>query len=108
MIITKGMEMLNEVPELMGTTKKNILIQIIERVASGKDGILGTEDDRISEEYMNMLRIILENNIIDGLIDVVIDASKGKFNIGKAANLAQNVSTSLFPTCFDACFKKKA
>jgi hypothetical protein len=106
MIITKGMELLNEVPELMGTTKKTILIQIIERIASGRDGIIGTDDDIISKEYVDMLTVMLENNIIEGIIDVVADATKGKFNIGKAATLAQNVSTSVYPKCLQMLFKK--
>lgn len=102
-IITKGMELLNEVPELMGTTKKMILIQVIERIASGKDGIMGTDDDLLSKEYINVLRSILEHNIIEGIIDVVVDAAKGKFNIGKAVSLAENV----YPKCLDVFFKSK-
>lgn len=100
LIITKGMELLSDVPQLMGTTKKTILIQIIERIASGKDGIIGTDDDILSKEYVDKLRLLLENNIIDGIIDIVVDAAKGKFNIGKAATLAQNT----YPTCLKMFF----
>ena len=106
-IIAKGMELLNDIPELMGTTKKVILVLIIERIASGKDGIIGTEDDILSIEYVNVLRSLLENNIIDGIIDIVCDASNGKFNIGKAATIVQNVSTSIYPKCFEDFFKPK-
>jgi hypothetical protein len=106
-IIAKGMELLNEVPQLMGTTKKHILIQVIERIASGKDGIAGTDDDLLSKEYIDVLRSILEHHIIEGIIDVVADAANGKFHIGKAAHLAENVATSVYPKCFDVFFKPK-
>lgn len=103
MLITKGMELLTEVPELMGTTKKTILIQVIERIASGKDGLINTDDDLISKDYLDILRSILDNNIIEGIIDVISDASKGKFNIGKAATVIENASHL---KCFESCFSK--
>jgi hypothetical protein len=105
-VITKGMELLNDVPELMGTSKKQILVQIIERIASGQDGIIGTDDDLISKEYVDVLRSLLEHNVISGIIDVVADAAKGKFNIGKAATLAQNVGNSAIPKCLQSFFTK--
>jgi hypothetical protein len=104
MIITKGMELLNDVPELMGTTKKTILIQVIERIASGRDGIIGTDDDLISKEYLDVIRSIVELNILGGIIDVIADAAKGKFHIGKAAAVVENVSSM---KCLDAFFKPK-
>lgn len=102
-LIAKGMELLNDIPELIGTTKKNILIEIIQRIASGRDGIIGTDDDIISKEYVDMIRSVLELNIVDGLIDVIADASNGKFNIGKAVTLVENVS---YMKCFENCFSK--
>lgn len=102
-LIAKGMELLNDIPELIGTTKKNILIEIIQRIASGRDGIIGTDDDIISKEYVDMIRSVLELNIVDGLIDVIADASNGKFNIGKAVTLVENVS---YMKCFEKCFSK--
>lgn len=106
-IVTKGMELINDVPELLGTSKKNILIQVIERIAAGKDNVLGTDDDLLSKETVEIFRLILDNHIIEGIIDVVVDASKGKFHIGKAAALAQNVgSSTVIPKCFEKCFPK--
>lgn len=104
-IVTKGMELINDVPELLGATKKNILIKVIERIAAGKDNVLGTEDDLLSKDTIEIFHLIVDNHIIDGIIDVVVDASKGKFHIGKAAALAQTVaSSSVVPKCFEKCF----
>ena len=103
LIIAKGMEILNEVPELMGTTKKQILIEAIERIASGKDGILGTDDDVLSVAHLGMIKILIDNNLIGGLIDVIADASKGKFNIAKVGTAA----ATCVPQCFQLFFAKK-
>ncbi len=106
-IITKGMELLSDVPELMGTTKKEILIKAIERIAHGKDGIVGTDDDLISQEQMNILKIMIDNNIVEGIINVIYDASRGKFNIGNALTLANNAGTTCIPKCVEMLFKSK-
>jgi hypothetical protein len=106
-IITKGMEILEDIPELMGTTKKEILIKAIERIANGKDGISGTEDDLITQEQMNILKIMIDNNIVEGLINVIYDAARGKFNISKAIVLANNAGTTCIPKCIEMIFRSK-
>lgn len=106
-VISKGMEVLNRVPELTGGTKKRILVSAIERIAHGRDGIAGTDDDLLPVEYVQMLKVIIENNIVDGIIDIISDASKGRFDISKAADFAKTAGSTCVPECFQIIFAKK-
>jgi len=63
--------------------KKNLVLSIIERISKGLDGIEGTSDDIISEETMNTIRVLLQNNLIEGIINGLIKVSKQVFNFNK-------------------------
>jgi hypothetical protein len=63
--------------------KKNIVLSIIERISKGLDGIEGTSDDIISQETMNTIRVLLQNNLIEGIINGLIKVSKQLFNFNK-------------------------
>jgi hypothetical protein len=106
-VVSKGMEVLNRVPELTGGAKKRILVSAIERIAHGRDGIPGTDDDMLPVEYVQILKVIIENNIVDGLIDIISDASKGRFDIIKATDFAKAAGSTCVPECFRIIFAKK-
>lgn len=106
-VISKGMEVLNRVPELTGSTKKLILISAIELIAHGRDGIPSTDDDLLPVEYVQMLKVIIDNNIVDGIIDIISDASKGRFDIIKATDFAKSAGSTCIPECFRIIFAKK-
>lgn len=63
--------------------KKNLVLSIIERISKGLDGIEGTSDDIISQETMNTIRVLLQNNLIEGIINGLIKVSKQVFNFNK-------------------------
>lgn len=63
--------------------KKNLVLSIIERISKGLDGIEGTSDDIISQETMNTIRVLLQNNLIEGIINGLIKVSKQLFNFNK-------------------------
>lgn len=98
-IISKGMELLAALPEIMGVTKKELLIKALDHLVSGKDGIVGTDDDIITEEYVRILRMMIDNNIVDEIITVIKDASKGKYNLQSAITH----SASCIPHCVEGC-----
>jgi hypothetical protein len=63
--------------------KKNLVLSIIERISKGLDGIEGTSDDIISQETMNTIRVLLQNNLIEEIINGLIKVSKQLFNFNK-------------------------
>jgi len=63
--------------------KKEIVVAVLERISKGFDGIDGTSDDLISQNTIKMIKSILDNALIDGIIDTIIKASKQIFNINK-------------------------
>ena len=63
--------------------KKIILIEVLERISKGTDGISGTEDDLISKNTVDVIKKILENRLVEGIINTIVRASKGLININK-------------------------
>ena len=55
--------------------RENLVLSIIERISKGLDGIEGTSDDIISQETMNTIRVLLQNNLIEGIINGLIKVS---------------------------------
>jgi hypothetical protein len=86
-IIVKGMELIDAVPGLRGEKKKDLIVSLIKAVAGGKDRIQGTPDDLIPEKTVQQLELLLKENMIEDTIQVVIDATKGKFDINRANKL---------------------
>jgi hypothetical protein len=74
-IIKTGVNALNSKP-IDKHFKKEILKSIIERIAHGRDGIAGTEDDRLSPKTVVVLLTLIENDVIDYLIDGAVLAIK--------------------------------
>jgi hypothetical protein len=98
-IITKAMEILEKVKGLPGAEKKLYIMRAIETVAKGEDGIFGTADDLIPEKTVIMLKNMVEQNIIGDTIQLITDASKGKFDINQAKPLISSI-LNMFISCF--------
>lgn len=106
-IIAKGMELMETFPNMSGEQKQSLLMSVIEKVAAGSDGILGTADDILSKETVETLRLILEKNLLTDIAHLISDTAKGKFNINKAIQVAQTANTVCLPL-LSQCFKKKS
>lgn len=104
-IIAKGMEIMETFPNLSSSEKKTLLVKVIQKVAAGADGILGTDDDLLPKECMEMLKVILDNNLTDGIISIIADTAHGKFNINKAVDVAKSVAPVCLPL-LSKCFSK--
>lgn len=96
LIITRCMELLEHVKGLNGKEKKLYIVKAIEAVAKGDDGIFGTADDLLPERTIRALQTLVEQDIVSDTIQLVIDASKGKYDINKT----QKTITSILISCF--------
>lgn len=106
-IVTKGMELMETFPNMSGAQKKELLTKVIERVAAGKDGIVGTDDDIIPKECVEALKLMLEKQLLEGIVSVISDAARGKFNLNKAMVVTEDVKKICLPACF-ALFSRKS
>ena len=105
-IIAKGMELMETFPNMNGQQKQTLLMTVIEKIAAGSDGILGTSDDILSKETVEMLRLILEKNLLADITSLISDTARGKFNINKAVAIVQTSHAACFPF-LSQCFAKK-
>ena len=63
--------------------KKELVIAVLNKLAKGKDGVAGTDDDLISVEKINSIKLLLESSLVGDFIEVVVKATKGNININK-------------------------
>lgn len=105
-IIRKGMEIVDKYPSLTGDERKRLLINVLTRVAKGSDGVFGTDDDVLPEATVKQICILLEGNLVENVIDIIIDATKGNFDINKATVVVQQ--SCALVRVVSSCFKNKA
>lgn len=86
-IIVIAMEIIDKYENLDGSLKKSYIIMAIENIARGYDKMIGTEDDLISQENVLILKNLIEQNILSDFIDIVANATKGKFDINKSKSI---------------------
>jgi len=84
-LIVNGMEIIEKNKKLDGSIKKKYLIIAIGELAKGIDNISGTEDDIISLDNMIILKKLIDENLLEDMIDIIADVSKGLFDINKSS-----------------------
>jgi hypothetical protein len=84
-LIVNGMEIIEKNKKLDGSIKKKYLIIAIGELAKGIDNISGTEDDIISLENMIILKKLIDENLLEDMIDIIADVSKGLFDINQSS-----------------------
>jgi hypothetical protein len=77
--------------QMKGHARLLILKLALERFAAGKDGVSGTADDRISEHTLKKLRAVLENDVLEIIAGIAIEAVNGEFTLPRQ--------------CTSCCFK---
>lgn len=87
-LIAKGMEIMETFPNMNGSQKKQLLVKVVEKVAAGADGIAGTEDDIIPKSVVDALKTLLEKNLVEDIVQVMLSAAKGEFNLEKNKEVA--------------------
>lgn len=107
-IVTKGMELLNKYKDLKGAEKKTLLVKVLQDISAGSDGIIGTADDLLPQATVEAIKKILDGDLISDIVDVIVNAARGKFDMNRATEVATK-SVSVFKTIFVSvlkCIKK--
>lgn len=103
-VIAKGMEVLDKVQGLSGADKKVLLVSALRKIAAGKDGVAGTEDDVFPPEIVEGVRVILEKDLVSNLIDLIVSVTKGEYDINQIVHVAEDVA-DVGRTCWGGCQK---
>jgi hypothetical protein len=77
-IISLSMELINNL-KVPGGIKSDIVINILQIIVANKNGDF---TGKISTTVLNDIQLLLTNNLIQPTINVIFNASSGKFNIG--------------------------
>lgn len=77
-LLSVGIEAINKVAKTEpGGRKLKILKAAMIEVAKGKDGILGTEDDLIPKDLLDLLSVVLDTaGLFENLIDYLVRTAK--------------------------------
>lgn len=94
-VVAKCMEIVETFPQLKGENKKKLVMQVIERVIAGKDGVVGTADDVLAPGTVLALQTMLNTDMLSDTIQIIADITTGKFDINKVKKAAM---TSM-PSC---------
>lgn len=78
-LVVYSVKLINKVKEAENDKKSEILMNVFERIAKGKDGQFGTADDVIPEKVWNEVQILLKEGILYSMITVVDNIVNGKF-----------------------------
>lgn len=93
---------INEYDDLSIKEKKELLVSLLEDIASGKDGVLDTDDDVLPYSVVEGIRLLIDTNLIPSIIDLVCQSVHLK--TGKTVC---NVFVALVTSLFSCCFTRK-
>lgn len=82
-----------------GANKKQFVIELLKEVF--------LNNAEISSEHKLEVLHLVTNGVVSDSIDVIVDASKGKFDLNKVEKVVEEVAKSCFTVCFEKLFKKK-
>jgi hypothetical protein len=81
-IIVTAMEIIDKYENLNGSLKKSYIIMAIDNLTRDNNDI---ENNLISQENLIILKNLMQQNILSDLIDTIVNASKGNFDINKSS-----------------------
>lgn len=80
-LVKIAMQEVEKMKGMTGVEKQKMVIDIIEEVAKGEDGVIGTSDDLIPKYIMDGVKALLDYNLVPSVVNVIIDASNGKLDV---------------------------
>ena len=95
-IIKAVMEIVEATP-IKGTEQKTFALKILREII----------DEKVIEEEEVMLLVLIDNGTVGNLIDLVVDASKGKLNVNAIAETTAGCLLGCLPYCMTKTKKKK-
>ena len=86
--------------ELSGQEKKDLAIRVMLFLVDSCD---------IDDDKKNLLRHLVEDGLLDITIDIIVDASKGTFEINRKTRIkGMKLLTKLFKSLFESCKRKNS
>ena len=79
-LIVNGMEIVEKYKKISGPMKKKYFMIAIRELANGNDDI-------ISLENVIIINKLLQEKLLENMVDMIIDISKGLFDINKSSKL---------------------
>lgn len=106
-VISLCMELVDKYPDLSGPEKSALVIKVLEEICKGQDGVVGTSDDLIPKNIMEMLKSILSLGIVQNIIDQIIKATKGQLNINNVVAVGKSL-WNYIKSFLASCSRSKA
>jgi hypothetical protein len=82
-----------------GSNKKEFVINLLKEVF--------LNNNYLSTEHKLEALNLITNGVVSESIDIIIEASKGKFDLNKVEKVVEEVAKSCFTRCFEKLLKKK-
>ena len=92
-VVVRVLECVEKFPGMSGPEKRDRALDVLRTIAKGRDGIAGTADDVIPVAVLDALQNAIDTNIVGDMIDLAVDAAKGKFDINAAKEVVKDART---------------
>ena len=84
-IIVTAMEIIDKYENLNGSLKKSYIIMAIDNITKDNNEKSDIDNNLISQENFIILKNLIQQNILSDLIDIIVNATKGKIDINKSS-----------------------
>lgn len=98
-VIARGARMLESKQGMSLEEKKSCLMKLIEEVAKGKDGVLGTDDDLLPKDTVEALRILIDGGLLGDIVKFILAATEGRFDGATAVKASTKVTKIVCLCC---------
>jgi hypothetical protein len=95
-VVQEIMKNLEVFKGLTGEEKHAITLTILDEIAKGKDGIIGTEDDLIPEHILKGIKALIENDLINSTISLIKQTMKGELKAETVKKCFGNMTGCVF------------
>ncbi len=99
-VVAKCMQLVEKLPKMSGTEKKEIVMKVIERIAAGQDGVIGTSDDRLSPAVVAGIQSLLKGNLVSDTIELLVRVAKREVPLKELPAKAAPIAFGCLRVCF--------
>lgn len=96
--IAACMGAMNGFPELPGPEKKAVLLRALAEVATSAGKSDADAPPLLSQEMLETVRLLIDSNVVGGLIDALADVAAGRYGLAGAAR-ASKACLPFFKVC---------
>lgn len=99
-LIAIMMDLTKHYPDMTLDERCELVYGVVERIAAGPDGVLGTADDLANAKIIEELRVLIHMNVLQSIIQVVAKSKKQELVVNVISRFFKYVVKGALPCCW--------